>query len=122
MGFELFERRNAPTGEPAITIRKFQGSNKVSFYVNESASRKFFINYTRTFLLYDKDKSFIGFRPTNQEENSFSLTRGKKGTGILVYGMPFLRYYEIPHEKSKRYRANWNNEEELVVIDLNKPL
>jgi len=103
--------------EAAITISPVR-----TFWINSSATREFFEGFRRVFLLYDRERKVIGFEPTNEQKDSYALSRNKARIAITVSGIAFLAYYEIPHDKTRIYKATWNDKENLVEIDLNKPI
>ena len=117
MGFEKFIPERVVTGEAKITILQAG-----VFWINPSATKKFFEGFRRTFLLYDGKRKVIGFEPTNEQKHSYSLSRAKTRRDITVSGMAFLKYYKIPHKERKSYKGIWNDKEKLVEVDLNKPL
>jgi len=115
--FETFIPRRMVTREARITIL---GAGV--FWINFAATRKFFEGFKRTYLLYDKERKVIGFKPTNEQENTYSLSRARGRNDITVSGMAFLEFYKVPHKERKSYEAAWNSKEKLVEVDLNKPL
>lgn len=117
MSFEKFIPRRMSWGEPIVTISPVR-----TFWINASAAREFFEGFSRTFLLYDAQRRVIGFEPTNERINCFVLSRAKTRESITVSGMAFLPYHGIPSDKTRRYKAIWNDKENLVEIDLNKPI
>lgn len=117
MGFETFIPRRMITREAKITILEAG-----IFWINFITTRKFLKGFKRTYVLYDKERKVIGFKPTNEQKHTYSLSRAKGRNDITVSGMAFLEYYKIPHKERKSYKATWNDKERLVEIDLNQPL
>lgn len=119
MNFETYRRRDVIRGvpDPRIGINR-QGR----FLFNAAVIRTFVKDFKATFLLYDKKRKVIGFKLTNEEgEDTFPFS-GKGRTAVTVSGMAFLGYHGIPRGEKRTYKATWNEKEELVEIDLNKPL
>lgn len=117
MGFEEFVPRQVRSGELRIAILP-----SGSFWVGMAAAEKFFREYERASLLYDKEREVIGIRPSKQAERTYSLSRSKNRKNIQIAGQAFFRYFEISHEKRTVYEPTWNDKENLVEIDLTKPL
>lgn len=119
MSFEQFVPRRIGISEPMVTI----SPGGRTFWINSSATREFFQDFRRTFLLYDRERKIIGFKPTKEQKHSYALSKATSRTAITVSGMAFSKYYKIPpSEKTKGYKATWNDREKLLEIDLNKPL
>ena len=117
MSFQKFIPRRMVTREAKITILQAG-----AFWINFAATRKFFKGFKRTYLLYDKERKVIGFKPTNEQKNTYSLSRARGRNDITVSGMAFLEYYKVSHKERRSYKATWNDKERVVEIDLNKPL
>jgi hypothetical protein len=100
--------------KPKLTIR--QGGQ---LGLNQGAVKRFQLdNETYAVLFYDPDGRRIGIKFTrNSEEEGVIkvITRLKSAT---VYAKPFLDYYAISYDKSRRFDLLWDASEELVVAAL----
>ena len=78
-------------------------------------------DYKFVVLLYDKEAEQIGIRVTNDdnEEGARTITKGK--TGVVISARSFLCFYHIDHRVTRTYALDYNDNENLYVIDLQKP-
>ena len=88
------------------------------FWVNRRASEKFFKGFKRVLLYWDEERKVIGFKPVNNEKNSYSLSRVKTRKDINISGMAFLKYNGISYKKTRNFEPTWNEKEKLVEIQL----
>lgn len=103
--------------EAKITI-----SSRGVFWISPGAARDYLNGFNRIFVLHNKKERLIGFRPTNEQRGSFAISRRRDRNDATVSGKGTLHDLGISHEDSKSYRASWNNEEDLLQIDLSKPI
>ena len=68
------------------------------------------------------EREVIGFRPTPKRKNTYSLSRAKSRNGITISGKSLLKYFKIDYKQKRNYIPVWNDEEELVEIELNNPI
>jgi hypothetical protein len=80
-------------------------------------------------LYYEKIRNVIGFKPVKElNEDAYPLkaqgtiARGRKQPINVVYGISFMKYFEIEHSGLKRYVPVWNEQEGVFEIDLNNPI
>lgn len=117
MTFRVFVPQKLVTREAKITI-----SPRGVFWVSPGAMRKFFDGFDRTVILYNPEKGLIGFKPTRELKNSYSISRRKGRNDATVSGKGVMECLKISYKGAKSYRATWNKKEELVQIDLSSPL
>ena len=117
MAFEVFVPRRATPNVPRVAILP-----SGAFWISSGATKAYFEGFQRTFVLYEKKRNLIGFRPTNEPENSYALSRTKGRNDITLSGKDFSECLKISHKERKSYKATWNRKEKLVQIDLNEPL
>jgi hypothetical protein len=75
-------------------------------------------------LFFDRSAKAIGIKIT-RDENEEGATRlvyretgePKNVTGSIA-GKAFLNYYEIPHDKTASYEADWNEEKKMITFRL----
>ena len=116
MAFELFTKKNKKKTpkKPTVTILK-QGifsfnSGCVAIFQEK--------NITFLQLLYDRDTKKIGFKPCRKNSPGAFPLRITKTAG-QVSGTSFLKNYEIPfRDGSKKYEAQWDEAEKMLVIQL----
>lgn len=112
MSFERFVK-TGKSYRPRISIRA-----NGQFGFTSGAIEKFQLNqYKYAVLFYDKENSKIGIKLTNNEENGI-LKLQIRASNAFLSAKPFLDYYDIDHNKTKRYDALWDADEEMVVISL----
>lgn len=111
MAFEKFTQTGR-SFKPKVTIRK---TGSLGF--TAAAISKFGIdNYKYALLYYDKDAQKIGLKPTNDEEDgAHKINRAKQSTWIAA--RRFLDYYGITL-KNGRFDAMWDDEEQMIVIEI----
>ncbi len=91
--------------------------------INQGAVERFKIkDYKLAVLFYDKEIERIGIRLTNDEneEGATTITQGK--TGVVISAVSFLDFYGIDHSDTRKYPIDYNENENLYVIDLKKPM
>ena len=78
-------------------------------------------NYTFAVLFYDTNMHRIGIKVTNDEneDGAKMMTHGK--TGVVISARSFLCFYHIDHRVTRTYALDYNDNENLYVIDLQKP-
>lgn len=114
--------------ETYVPIRKAQGPPKISIqptgmiWISGKAMKRFFKDHKRVFLLYDKQRGVVGFKPTKEEKGTFSLSSTGKRPDATVSGISFVEYFKIKEKETRSYEATWNEKEGIVEIELKYPL
>ncbi len=114
--------------EKYIPMRKAQGPPKISIqpsgmiWISGKAMKKFFRGHKRVFLLYDKQRRVVGFKPTKEEKGTFSLSSTGKRPDATVSGISFVEYFKIKEKETRSYQATWNEKDKIVEIELKSPL
>ena len=79
-------------------------------------------------LFFDKDARVIGIRPTRDGDTE-SVTKivvrksaqgGKDSFSSFISARSLLNFYGIPIEKARSYPAEWDEEHQMIIIDLKK--
>ena len=83
-------------------------------------------------LYYDKNVRVIGIQPTKEsategaikiiKRKSISKTSGKESLTASIAGRAFFNYYDIPLDKSRSYSAKWDEEQQMILVNLAEPL
>jgi hypothetical protein len=123
MSFETFTGGRSSRGsqvEPRLSLRK---SGK-TIGINSNSMGKYFSDVDHVELAYDKANRRVGCRlMENETPNSYSLRKGdKEGHGGQVTCRAFLVEYGLVPDKTTQYAARWDDEHDLVVIDLDDPV
>ncbi|OGF52719.1 MAG: hypothetical protein A2Z21_08030 [Candidatus Fraserbacteria bacterium RBG_16_55_9] len=117
MSFERFTA-SGRSFKGRVSIRR---NGQIS--LSHGAVQKFNLaDYSHVVLFYDKDANLIGLKPTRDPEEPGAYKLNLKGMGASVAGLAFLDYYGIDYSRSQRYEARWDEEHEMVVIDLRTPI
>jgi hypothetical protein len=113
MAFQRFDK----TGRGYTPKAAIWSRGQIGF--NRGACEKYRIaDFSYVGLYFDVDTRRIGFKFTNDPEES-GVTKIIKGkTGAFISAGKFLDYYEIPHPKTKKYPIKYDKDEELYVIEL----
>jgi len=116
MAFELFTMKSARSGREArVTVSK-----RGSLSLNTVCMASHFKDAEYVQLLYDAQSKRIAIKPaTAGDEHTYKICRGKQGGGH-VSGQGFLKYYKIPHDKTRSCPALWDKRLAALVVDLKK--
>jgi len=115
MPFEEFTAKTRPNiNIPMVSILK-QGR----IGLNTECYKKYFLNYKFAVFFYDKQNKKIGIRPTNQFlGNAFNIKLSKNGKIASISAASFLKHYTIPCNKSRSYPCHWNENEDILEVQL----
>jgi hypothetical protein len=122
MGFEKFDEagsgRGRPAGtEPMISIRK-----SGSIGVNQAAIDEFFEDQDGAVMYYDEDADQVGIEPVaDKDADDAAYTVSKTDSGGTIAPKAFLERYDLIPEVTTQYDPAWNDDEDLVVLDLDEP-
>lgn len=122
MPFEKFDEsgngRGRPTGaDPMISIRKSE-----SIGINEAALEAFFEDADGAVMYYDGDENLVGIEPVDHadaDEAAYTITKSESGGTIAPQA--FLDKYDLTPDVTTQFDPEWDDEEELVVVDLDEP-
>jgi hypothetical protein len=115
MGFEVFDKRNAPLKQsPSITIQK-RGIFSITSAAFELIGRPATVE-----MLWDKDRRIIGIRGVEESPHSYRVrAQSARETGqVVISATAFTQYYEIDTEVSRRWKPFL--EGDVLCIDLNQ--
>jgi hypothetical protein len=124
MGFTKFTQKGGGKGGgdstvgPRVSLRK-----TATMGINNPATQEFFNTADHVELFNDAVNQKIGLHPIVEEtSDAYKVKKSnKEGHGSSVNCRAFLREYDLVPDKTTRYKAEWDDERELVVIDLNNP-
>jgi len=94
-----------------------------SIGINQAALTEYFEDQEAAIMYYDEDADRIGIGPVadkDADEAVYSLTRSDSG-GTLA-PKAFLRMYDLIPEVTTQYEPAWDDDVELVSLDLTDPL
>lgn len=115
MAFERF--LHAGRGhKPKISLRS---NGQIGF--NMAAIEKFSLRkYGYAVLFYDKQRRLIAIKPTSDKDEDGAVRMQIRPTNASISGKSFLDYYEIDHSKTDKYPAVFDDESNMIIIDLKK--
>ncbi len=114
MAFERFTKIGI-SHKPRISIRS---NGQIGFTLG--AIERFALNHYRlAVLFYDKENNKIGIKLTNEAESGACKLQVRPSNASLS-AKSFLDYYEIDYSKTERFAAYWDDNEQLIVVSLNK--
>ena len=86
---------------------------------NQGAVKHFELEkYDWAILYYDKDGARIGIGLTNNENEDGICKLRKRAAGADVSARSFFDYYGIKYVQTKKYDAEWDEEEGMLVVSL----
>lgn len=113
MAFERF-MGNGRGYRPKISIW-----DRGQIMFNKGAIHRFEIDkYKYAVIYYDKDSNRIGFSFTNDQYEDGALKITNRNSAISISVRAFLQYYNINHDKTKRYDINFDEKSKLYTIKL----
>ena len=113
MSFERFTQVGRGY-KPKVSITK---SGLIGF--NQGAVKHFKLDqYDWAILYYDNEDSRIGIELTNDENEEGACTLRKRASGADVSARSFFDYYGIKYVQTKRYDAEWDEDEDMLVVRL----
>jgi len=117
MAFERFTA-GGRSFRPRVSIRK---NGQIG--LSQGAVQQFKLSdFPYVVLFYDKDQELIGIKPTRDPEEPGAYKLNHKGSSATISGLAFLDYFGIDYSRSQRYEARWDEEHQMVVVDLRAPL
>jgi hypothetical protein len=117
MSFEEFQPRDVSgSDEPVISLRK-----SGSFGINQACIDEYFEDAEGIKLYYDKENNRVGLE--GREENTsetYVLTESASGGTVTAYA--FINRYQLKPKVTTRYKAEEDEDNGFVVIDLDEPI
>ena len=113
MSFEKFTRVGRGY-KPKVSITR---SGLLGF--NQGAVKHFELDkYDWAILYYDKDGGRIGIELTNDENEEGVCKLRKRTSGADVSARSFFEFYRISYDKTNRYDATWDDNEDKIIVTL----
>lgn len=120
MPFEEYDRKPAQgkthNTEPKVSIRQ---TNSIG--INKAALDKHTDDETHVKLLFNEDERLLGIKPVeslNNNPNAYTISQGDDSGGGTVTPTSFLRHYDLIHENTIHYEAQWDDDREMIVVDI----
>lgn len=115
MGFEVFDKRNAPLAKaPSVTIQK-----KGIFSINRAAHN--LIGAPETVeLLFDREAEVIAMKPSDEAHAYAIRPQTASDTGqVILSASAFTQFFDIDTTVSRRYKPYEQNG--MLCIDVRGP-
>ena len=113
MAFEKFTKVGK-TFRPKISIRM---NGQIGF--SNGARERFKLDgYEYVVLYFDKTGMKIGIQPSNDKDGDGVIRLHKRPLNMAISAKSFLEYYSISYNETKTYDPEWNEELQMIVIDL----
>lgn len=122
MGFEKFDESGRGRGrragtEPMISIRK-----SGSIGANQPVTEEYFEGMDGAVMYFDEDTNRVGIEPvedTDADEAAYTVSKTESGGTIAPKA--FLREYDLIPDVTTQYAPEWDEDADLISIDLNDP-
>lgn len=123
MGFEKFDEAGAGRGRPAGTEPMISLRKSASIGVNQAAVEEYLAESDGAVMYYDEEADQVGIEPVaDKDADDAAYTVSKTDSGGTIAPKAFLERYDLVPEVTTQYEPTWDDDEELVVIDLDDPL
>lgn len=113
--FEKFTQRKFKSfAIPMATITK---DSIINF--NAMAMEKHVKKFIYAVFYYDRKDKLIGIKFSRKDApEAYKIRKDREGRLGSVSAMSFLRYYNIKPTQTLSYHAEWNEQDEMLIIDL----
>lgn len=119
MAFERYEKRTgAASNEPRISIRESE-----TLGINTAAMREYFDGMRGVICYYDESTNQVGLEPAEADNpDAYTIQVSEPSETGSVSASGFLNSYRLVPEKTTQYEAEWDDEKEMIVVDLDAPI
>lgn len=112
MGFEVFDKRNAPLKKaPSLTIQKR------GIIAMNSAAHAMIGNVEIVDLLFDKERRVMAIRPAEMSPHAYALRVNKRSGQAILSAAAFVKFYNIDATVSRRYEPFKDADMLCVSVD-----
>ena len=117
MGFVKYIKTGSRVGKPKISIWT---RGQIGF--NQGAIVKYKIDsYKYAVIFFDQDTNRIGITLTNDDnEEGISKLVFRKAGGVSFSAMSFLKAYDVDYSKTKQYEFEYDEVNDMYIINLNQ--
>lgn len=106
------------TNEPRISLRR---SNTIG--INGPAVAEYFADVDGVVLYFDEDAGRVGFEPADADaDDAYTLVENNNADSATVNATGFMTDNGLTPEQTTHYAAQWDDDEELVYVDLDDPV
>lgn len=109
----IYKRRQSPD-KATVTVTK---EGIINF--NLATMETYIKNNDYVILYYNRKDSVIGIQLTNKDSaEAYKIRKYREGKYGNITAIAFLKYYKIQHSKSHVYTTNWDEENNMLLIEL----
>lgn len=109
----LYKRQQA-FGEPMATITRHRSIN-----LNLAVMNNYVKDNEYATLYYNREDLLIGIKfSKKKKQEAYKIRKYRGGKFGSITGMAFFKYYNIPHDETKAYNAKWDEQNEMLILDL----
>ena len=87
---------------------------------NGAVSRYKLDEFSHIVFFFDRELNKVGLRFTNDGSEEGAVNLNKRSTGISAGMKSFLDYHNVDYTETAQYDLEFDEEEGLYVVDLNK--
>lgn len=114
-GFEKFTKQGK-SFNPKISIRK---RGQIGF--NAGAVNRFKLEENGfVVMFYSKEQNKIAFNFTAESNEEGAIRIVPKKGNFYFSGKTFLDYYGVPYDETVSYDVEWDEQDKVAIIDLEK--
>lgn len=123
MGFEKFDEAGSGRGRPAGTTPMISLRKSGSVGVNQATLDEHFADDDGAIMYYDEEETRIGIEPVaDKDADEAAYTVSKSDSGGTIAAQAFLERYDLLPDITTQYDPTWDDDAELISIDLDDPL
>ena len=113
--FEKFTQRKFKSfAIPMATITK---DSVINF--NVMAMEKYVKEFIYAVFYYDRKDRLVGIKFSHKDApEAYKIRKDREGRLASISAMSFLRYYNIKPTQTLSYQIKWNEQDEMLIIDL----
>lgn len=89
--------------------------------INTGAAEFYFDDARAVTIHKKKGEEAIGLKPIpeyDEENDSHHKVPEEASTSFTITATSFIRHYNLQHEETTRYQPEWNDEHEVLIVDL----
>lgn len=121
MGFEKYDHGASP-GRNALKSKQVSIRKTKSIGINTAATEAFFEDNDGVVLYYDPESEVMGLEPVDTPaDHESAYTVSGTGSGGTIVAKAFIEEFDLVEDNTIQYPAEWNEEEQLVEVDLTSP-
>lgn len=119
MAFEKYDKGTGRgTNQPRISLRR---SDTIG--INGPAVAEHFDGVDGVVLYYDEDDERVGLEPADADDaDAYTLVENNNADSATVNATGFMTSYGLTPEQTTHYEAQWDDDQELVYVDLENPV